>query len=470
MTLDKIDPRYDYNPEVAPADGLRSTVYDKDHGILFLTSVAKIEAVGTGDYLVTMRAKSIGDLDAEPEDPPVEQPPVEQPPVEEPPVEEPGPAPAPVPVPNPAPVPVPAPTPIPGRLTSVQEIIDSLKTNRGRDAIIAPGDYPDLRLAGLGGGAMTRIIADPDTVTFRTVDLRGTSNITFEDVNACPNTDSRPLMVKSMHPASVSGDAASTDIHWLRGKVMSRRDGLDYLNFTKDQIQSAEWFGINLAGDDCRVEGAHVFAVWKAIKVDGDRSIVRGNFLEGLTTDAVNWIGQDVVVEDNDAWNFLQVSADHKDGGQTWPGPAGVVLRSIYRRNRIVDWQANPMHPFRAAAQGFNGHNGPHDGLIIEDNEAWVALGWGANWSATKNSTFQRNRIFYTDGPVNIRPDISMFPNSGTAVNPAVHPKLSVTGQNNIVIDNVAPSILLNNVSQIGQAGNRKPDYATDMRPVLTAG
>lgn len=387
--------------------------------------------------------------------------------------DEPVPLPEPVPVPTPTPTPPappPAPTPIPGRLTSVQEVIDHIKTKRGADAILAPGSYPALVLAGLGSGAMTRIIADPDTVTFKTVDIRGSSNITFQDVIACPDQDSRPLMVKNMHPPIVKGDVASTDIHWIGGKIMSRRDGLNYLNFAKDQIQSAEWFGINLAGDKCRVEGVHVFAVWKAISVGGDFSQVLYNSMEGLTCDGVNWTGNDALIEGNDCWNFLQVSADHKDGGQTWPKSGGTILRTTYRHNRIVDWQADPMHSFRATAQGFNGHNGPHDGMTIEDNEAWVASAWGANWSATTNSSIQRNRVFYTDGPVNIRPDISMFPNSGNPVNPALHPVINVAGRNNVVANNVAPAVRMSGTNITGQNGNRKPDYTTDIRPVLKAG
>ena len=148
--------------------------------------------------------------------------------------------------------------------------------------------------------------------------------------------------------------------------------------------------------------------------------------------------------------------------------PGGVILDTVLEGNIIVDWQGDPMHPMRGAAQGFTSHNPAAQDCRIEGNEMWLSAFNAVKWVGVSNSVFRRNRAFYCDGPSVINATLKTATGALIKAKPGQHPMMLITGTGNKVEDNEAGTIKVNGQSVLGQGANRATDYARDLRPVIT--
>ena len=428
MTLDKIDPRYDYAPDVVPSDGLRSTVYDKTHGILFLTSVAGIERLKEGDYLVTMRAKSIGDLDAaapspEPVDPPVEPTPVDPPT-------------------DPSPVPGPVSPPITGGFDAFgpAELMAALKTAKGGEVITAKAGYgyDGLTIDGINPASQVTVQGEGAGARFGMVMLTNASNLRFLGVTSYMTA---PYQRGKAKPYLFQARANTRAIVVEGCDLRSRADAGGYNDWSLQEWLDWRMGGVLLEGPDSHILHNSGIGLEMAIGIGGPRSSMVGNEVMGVGGDFFRVTADDCAVIGNKCGDMYYLKdGNHEDGGQFFAADGtGRMYRITVRGNRIIECVTNRLNPLAAVAQGIGGYGSPKsgggstqtvfEGITVEDNEVEVSAPHGIRLCIIRDGIVRRNVLRYTGNlPTRDESDFGFT-------------RMLIDGQcaNTVVEDNTAP-------------------------------
>ncbi|WP_347311352.1 hypothetical protein [Defluviimonas sp. SAOS-178_SWC] len=460
MTLDKIDPRYDYNPDVAPADGLRSTVYDKTHGILFLTSVASIEAVGVGDYLVTMRAKSIGDLDVatdEPTDPPADP---EEP--ADPPVEEPGPEQPDEPAPDDPPAgedtapggndtvsggggstPPPAP-PQTGtyRAFDANELDAKARALPAGETIVLAGtEYGNFAFNGVNPASPITIISErPRSAHFQRITFGNAKNITLRDLAVWTDGPDTSVTIKEYGITSYGNNPGIV----LDGILFrAAPDSDDYPVWNQARWLNELLGGALLGGANSAIRNCMAIGVRFGFGLGGVDSEMVGNHIEGYCGDSYRSTNHRQRTIGNFSGDAFQVDDNHADAFQSFL--VGATLTDITVEDNIfMEWITNPANPLRAALQGVSFHNGPYDRVSVKRNLVTSSTGNGIKINRASNMEVEGNRVHHADSP-----------------NPNRYPWIDANGSG-YVRNNEAEKFGL--ASNLVQSGNVAPNYS---KPII---
>ncbi|PQV52906.1 hypothetical protein LX70_04012 [Defluviimonas denitrificans] len=351
MTLDKIDPRYEYAPDVAPSDGLRSTIYDKTHGILFLTSVAQIERVKEGDYLVTMRAKSIGDLDAdapvpEPVDPPVEPTPVDPPP-------------------DPDPVPTP---PVIGSTVAINEtdLRDKVaKLGSGPATIgVKNGHFGAITLSGVNlGGQLTIVAENRREAKFESILLKGGSkDVQLFGLGTCPKGNATgggtgPELQNKVY--GITADASTSKIIVMDAFCQGHLDSANHAWWTEAEWRSRAQGGVMIQGADSAIIDSYAEGVRFGFNMMGDRGVMDSLRVFGASGDCFRATAHDLVCRNLLGSDLVYMNdGNHPDGLQSFLLDSNrkvVVMRNLTLKNiALFDWTVRHDNPMRFASENTN--------------------------------------------------------------------------------------------------------------------
>lgn len=381
MTLDKIDPRYEYAPDVAPSDGLRSTVYDKTHGILFLTSVAQIERVKEGDYLVTMRAKSIGDLDAdapapEPVDPPVEPTPVDPPP-----------DPDPV-TPDPDPVTTPP-------IVSGSDIQAAIKKAAAGDTVsVAPGSYPKLVIDGIADG-VTIVAEDPRKAVIDTIVFGAAKRTVLKDLAVMAAGDRTNVGVKEY---AVIGYGQESGIILDGLLIQAHADSPGYDGWTEAQWMKRLLGAALLTGPNCVYRNCRAVGVRFGFGHSGARSSADGLQVEGFSGDAFRATQSGQVWHNIYCGDAIQLKdGNHCDAMQAFL--LNLLLNGLTVQDALfLEWVTRADNPLRAQMQGLSLFNGPYANVIAKGIRVASTAGHGISFNAVDVGLIEDCHLRSADG------------------------------------------------------------------------
>lgn len=469
--LDPIDPRYDYAPDVAPSEGLGITLFDRKRGILRLTTVAAIQEVGTGDYLLTVRAKSVNDLDAEtPAEEPEEEAPGEEEPGEEegeegeteepgegeetPPAEEEGEetgGETPAPTPTPTPTPIPAPPSIPGATTvSTPAQLDAALRAGGNIKMIGTG-WGDYVIAGRKGA---KIVIDASQATVRTMRAGNSQNI---DVYGLTFVNDKTGWTDGSAMWRTERDCDAVNLFDARGTGWT--DTGDAFGWSQAQWLARKLSAVLNLGTNCIVARCDFRKVYMGVQAMGDGCRTEDNVVRWFSADAYRAPqGNGISVLRNRAHDAFLVDGNHPDGAQFWSVGAdgkvgtGTQKSVAFTDNLIVEWTGPATHALRAKLQGIGGFDGMYDGFSFLRNTTLTShtAYHGLTMAGLLNSVVEGNQILDITGGlnggvpyINIGSHKDGRPSAGCAIR-----------------NNVAAGINYNNVSLIGQNGNTRPDYS----------
>lgn len=394
--IDKIDMRYAFAPDTAPADGLRIMLFDRGRGLqLLLTSVRSINAAMGGDYTVMINARAVVDID---DDGSMSEPvPTPEPAPTPEPTPEPEPAPAPVPDPTPPPAPDPVPTPFPTppitggtAVTNAAELL-ALAKNPGNAGtiVLKDGHYGNVLFNGANrGGAALGIIAEhAGRATFDAVRLANSKMIDFDGLFIRPQV---PLTTKTV---LFKTEANTVGISIRNSTIWGAVDGDQWEGWDLATWLANKYGAVLLQGANSDASNVTARGVWMGVQTNGDGSDVLGCDVSGYSGDSIRALGDNSRVAGNKVANGVKIDANHDDAFQSFATVANPQTGLVIEDNYIRWWTAGAGHMFKTNAQGFGLFDGMFDDLVIRNNRIETNHAHGIAVAGTRNCLIEGNVV-----------------------------------------------------------------------------
>lgn len=403
MTIkpDPIDMAYGFDPTKAPADGLRIMVFDKARALqLLLTSVVDIAAEPGGDYIVTIRGRTMVDLDVEAD-----------------PVPDPDPTPDPDPVPDPTPVPDPIPTPpVTGRTvaTSASDLIAKLQAlPSGNHTIgIADGHHDRCVIRGVNtGGTVTILPENPGKAVFDRLHVEsGSVGLTFKGIGGLPKSSIVPSKSREFLFMALPG---SKNIRFEGGLLQGRSDAADHANWTKADWVAWKIGAVQLRGADCASVGVTAQGINFGFEAaqGGINGLIEDCTAFGVSGDGGRINANGATFRRNRFTDFVLIDANHPDGIQAFGNYAGgkyALLSDLtIEDNTILEWTVRGDNPLRknpspgmkpfGVMQGIGFHNSPYANVTIRGNKIASAHAVGMALRGINGLTLEGNTVWNVD-------------------------------------------------------------------------
>lgn len=233
----------------------------------------------------------------------------------------------------------------------------------------------------------------------------------------------------------VTIDAASSDISIEEFDIFSAPDTDGW---SREDWRTRTVNGIHSDGANVRISGNWLETVNHGISSTGPNAVIEVNIISQFAGDGIRVLGDGSLVEGNDIFNCLDVSANHDDGIQSWslgedgtPG-AGVVRDVTLRGNFIFERRA-PFVDFPCALQGIGLFDGTYAGWVIENNLVHASAWHGITMMGARDSVIRNNTVMGVDNDKFGPPWISVTRHKdGT-------PSSNIRIVNNLMPDRAAP-------------------------------
>ncbi len=269
----------------------------------------------------------------------------------------------------------------------------ALSAARGGELIVlAPGDYGELAMKARAFERPVTLQSDGGA-SFARIALNRVQGLNFRNISVAGR-----LQPGETEKARYVVVVDSARITWIGGTIAGTADG----NPDNDGIG----LGVRRS-EDIRVEGVRFHDLWRgAVFGNSKRVVARGNRLETMRSDGLNFAGvEDVVVADNMFRDFFPniEKRDHADFIQFWARGAGpsaraVITGNIMMQGRGMSTQGIFIDNKTGRVNGVLQHGEPFRDFTITDNLYYGSSVHGISVGGIDGGVIARNTAVAVPG------------------------------------------------------------------------